>query len=419
VKSKNVRIAVLLGSVSVIGIIVFQAFWINRTYDITENQFTQQVQIALYDVAENVLAFNGKELPNENPVRQITSNYFIVDINDVIDANILDHYLKTEFEFRQLNVDYEYAIYDCETDEMVFGNYISQDEVEGKKSVKFQKYDEFTYYFGILFPSKQLYIIKSMNVLILSSFIILTAIIFFTYAIYVILKQKRLSEIQKDFINNMTHEFKTPISTIGISASVLADKTNFKDPDRLRNYADIITSQNNRLERQVDKILQLGRLESDNFSLKFETVDARELVEDVVDNILKSREGDNGRINTRFDAEDHNIEADKYHFTNLIYNLLDNAFKYSSADPNITITSKNQKNTLLFSISDNGIGIDKQHKKKIFRNFYRIPSGDIHNVKGFGIGLNYVKKIVERHHWKIDVDSEPGKGSTFTVKIPL
>jgi two-component system phosphate regulon sensor histidine kinase PhoR len=204
-KSQRVRVAVILGSISIIGIILFQLYWINQTYNLTEQQFNQQVNIALYNVADKMLEFNGRELPNENPVRQISSNYFIVDINDVIDASILDHYLKTEFEFQHLSLNYQYAIYDCETDKMVFGNYFDPTEKDLNNRRHFQKYDEFTYYFGILFPGKRIFILQSMNIWIISSFVLITAVIFFAYAMYVILKQKRLSEIQKDFINNMVH----------------------------------------------------------------------------------------------------------------------------------------------------------------------------------------------------------------------
>ncbi len=153
-KSNHIRIAVILGTISITGIIIFQLYWVNKSYDLAERQFTQSVEIALYNVADNVLAFNGHELPNENPVRQISSNYFIVDINDIIDASILEHYLKTEFDYQNLRIDYEYAIYDCETDKMVFGNYITSAKTQGNENKKFQKYDEFTYYFGIIFPSK-------------------------------------------------------------------------------------------------------------------------------------------------------------------------------------------------------------------------------------------------------------------------
>lgn len=383
-----------------------------------EKQFNQTVEIALYNVTEKVLAFNGHELPNENPVRQISSNYFIVDINDVIDAKILDHYLKTEFDYRNLNIDYEYAIYDCETDNMVFGSYITQSNRSENKDQKFQKYDEFTYYFGIIFPSKTIYILKSMNVWIISSFVLLTALVFFAYAIFIILKQKRFSEIQKDFINNMTHEFKTPVSTIGISANVLSKPDIALNPERLKNYAGIILDQNKRLENQIEKVLQLARLEKNKIELNIEKIDLTKLIKEVAQNFTVMLNDRNGEFRFNLATEEIIIHADKLHLTNVIYNLIDNAIKYSPQPPYITIVLRKNDKFIELIVSDKGIGIDKQYHKKIFTKFYRVPTGDVHNVKGFGIGLNYVKNIMDYHKWKINFESSPGIGSSFIIQIP-
>ena len=416
-KSNQIRIAVLLGSISIIGIILFQLYWVNKSYDLAEEQFNKTVEIALYNVAQKMAEYNGSELPNENPVRQISSNYFIIDINNIIDAKILDHFLKTEFEYSNINIDYEYAIYDCETNEMVYGSYIKQNGVSIKEKQHFQKYDEFTYYFGILFPSKALYIINNMNIWLISSFVLFTAIIFFAYAIFIILKQKRLSEIQKDFINNMTHEFKTPISTIGISAEVLSDPEIVTDPKRLKNYADIIAGQNKRLEHQVEKVLQLAQLEKTKFKIKDEKFDIHKVIKQVGEAFKLTVDMKKGALSCNLEAENFIIQGDKLHITNIIYSLLDNAFKYSYDKPDITISTYNRGDHIFLEISDKGIGISKKYQKKIFDKFFRIPAGNIHNVKGFGLGLNYVKVIVQAHNWKIKVESKPEEGSTFIIII--
>jgi two-component system phosphate regulon sensor histidine kinase PhoR len=418
VKSNQIRIAVILGSISIIGIILFQLYWVNKSFDLAERQFTQTVEIALYNVAEKMVAFNGRELPNENPVRQVSSNYFIVDINDVIDASILDHYLKTEFEYRNINIDYEYAIYDCENDQMVFGNYISPADKSPKEERKFQKYDEFTYYFGIIFPTKTLYILNTMNIWVISSFVLITALIFFAYAIFIILRQKRLSEIQKDFINNMTHEFKTPISTIGISAGVLSDPKITMDPNRLSNYAAIIAEQNKRLEYQIEKVLQLARIEKHKLKLKLEKFDLNEVILKVVESFNININELDGEVTLELETNNPVVIADKLHLTNVIYNLLDNAVKYSGKKPEIGVRTKTEGRFVILSVSDKGIGIEKKYRHKIFDRFFRVPSGNIYNVRGFGIGLNYVKNIIDLHKWKIEVESYPQKGSTFTIKIP-
>ena len=414
-KSNHIRIAVILGSVSIIGIIFFQLYWVNKSYSLEEEQFNRTVEIALYNVAEKMAAFDSLELPNENPVRQMSTNYFIVDINNVIDSKILDHFLKEEFEYSNIRIDYEYAIYDCENNKMVFGHFIRQNSSKERIEVKFQKYDEFTYYFGILFPSKIGYILTSMNIWLISSFILFTAIFFFAYAIFIILKQKRLSEVQKDFINNMTHEFKTPISTIGISASVLSDPEIINEPVRLRNYTQIISEQNKRLEMQIEKVLQLATLEKRKLRLKKERLDLHEVIKSVTKGFRLNIERNEGVITFRMDAAKPFIVADEQHLLNMIYNLLDNAVKYSDGPPKIHIETKSENGLLYFSISDKGIGIDSKYIKKVFDKFFRVPTGNVHNVKGFGLGLNYVKSIVSEHKWKINIESEVGKGSRFVV----
>ena len=418
-KSNQIRIAVLLGSISVIGIIAFQIYWVNKTFNLAEQQFNQTIEIALYNVAEKMADFNKHELPNENPVRQISSNYFIVDINDMIDASILDHYLKTEFEYRNIRIDYEYAIYDCETDKMVFGSYYNpSEEASTQNNRAFQKYDEFTYYFGIIFPSKTLYILKTMNIWIISTFVLITALVFFAYAIFVILRQKRLSEIQRDFINNMTHEFKTPVSTIAISAKVLSDPSIINDPERLHNYAEIIETENKRLEQQIDKVLQVARIETNKFKLHKEAIEIDPLLMEISQAFARPLKEKNGNISLDLNLGSKTIFADRHHMMSVIYNLLDNAVKYSGNDAQIIIKTSLKAESVEISIQDNGIGIPKHLHKKIFDKFYRISSGDIHNVKGFGIGLNYVKNIINEHNWQIKLVSESGRGSTFIIIIP-
>ncbi len=417
-KSHQIRLAVILGSISIIGIIVFQLYWVNKSFDLVEKQFNQTVEIALYNVAQKMVEFNGHEMPNENPVRQISSNYFIVDINEIIDAQLLDHYLKTEFEYSNIHISYEYAIYDCETDTMVFGNYINPNNENTGAEKKFQKYDKFTYYFGIMFPSKTLYILNTMNIWLISSFVLLAAIIFFAYAIFIILRQKRLSEVQKDFINNMTHEFKTPLSTIGISATVLTDPEIAKDQDRLQNYAAIILNQNKRLENQIEKVLQLAKIEKNKLDLKKEEIDLHEMINRVAKNFEMNIKDMGGELKLQLGAKDPLIFGDRLHVSNVIYNLVDNAIKYSNDNPSITVSTYSDENSVRLEIQDKGIGIEKKYFHRIFDKFFRIPTGNVHNVKGFGIGLNYVKNIINTHKWEIGVESHTEEGSNFIIRIP-
>lgn len=420
-KRNSIRLVVILGTVSIIGIILMQIYWVQKAFDIKEKQFNQTIHIALKNVAEKMARYTQVTLPNESPVTQIASDYYIVNLNSEIDANILEHYLKTEFQYLNINVDFEYAIYDCTTDKMVYGNYVNafkpMDHIE--QTTNLPKWKDFPYYFGIYFPTKSTYLMSKMEIWIFTSIMLLIVIVFFSYALFVILRQKRLSEIQKDFINNMTHEFKTPISTIGVSADVIMKNPEIKNSERLMNYTRIIKDENARLNKQVEKVLQTVSTEKDEFRLSREKIDLHELLQHIVQNFeltVKEKQGD---LRLDLQAEEHHISADPLHLTNIIFNLLDNAVKYTDKVPEIELRTLNQRKNIILIFKDNGIGIRKEYFRKIFDKFFRVPTGNVHNVKGFGLGLNYVKNIIEAHRWKITVDSEPGKGTEFTITIPL
>ena len=410
-----------MGTISVIGIIVMQIYWVRKAFDINDTQFNQTITIALRNVAEKISGFNHSELPADNPVNQLASDYYVVNVNTKIDANLLEYYLKTEFADLNLNTDYEYAIYDCASNKMMYGNYISvaHPETKMKLSHTLPKYDKFTYYFGVYLPNKSSLLANRMDIWIFSSFMLLIVIFFFGYALTVILKQYRLSEVQKDFVNNMTHEFKTPLSTIAISADVLSKPDIINSPENLSTYAGIIKAENTRLIKQVEKVLQMTHLDKNKLELHKESVDIKELAETTVMHIkMALPESKTAEITLNCNADDLIVQADKLHLNNILLNLLDNAVKYSKERPVINIQISNKNHALQLVVADKGIGIMKEYQKKVFDKFFRVPTGNIHNVKGFGLGLNYVKKIVDVHGWAIKLESVYGQGSTFIISIP-
>jgi two-component system phosphate regulon sensor histidine kinase PhoR len=411
---------VILGTFAIIGIFVVQIYWMQKAWNISEKQFNQTIFIGLKNVAGKLSTFNQTVLPNENPVSQLSSNYFVVNVNSVIDANILDYYLRTEFDKLDIDIDYEYAIYDCHTDKMVYGNYISMNGKEKpiKPTNNLPKYNEYLYYFGVNFPSKSTYLTGYMTIWTIFSAILLISVIFFGYSIFIVLQQKRLSELQKDFINNMTHEFKTPISSINISADVITNPEIINDPQRLFNYGTIIKQENNRLNKQVEKVLQIARIEKSGFELKKEKINLNELIAHVAGNCKANNDKINFSITTSLDESVKQINADKLHLSNILHNLLDNAVKYSGENPEIEIRSKLINKTVVIEIEDHGPGISRDYQKKVFQKFYRIPTGNVHDVKGFGLGLYYVKSACQAHKWIINLESEPGKGSKFIIEIP-
>jgi len=419
-RKNAIRLVVLLGAISVIGIVLTQIYWVRKELDLKDKEFNQTVQIALRNVAEDMAQYGQFSLPPKDVINQVSTDYYVVNINNTIDAKTLEFYLIKEFNAVGINTDFDYGIYDCSSDKMVYGNYISFTSKDAKdKVVKvLPKLDKFTYYFGVRFPDRSSYVISRMDNWVFTSIILLVVIIFFGYAMFVILQQKRLSEMQRDFINNMTHEFKTPVSTIAIASDVIANPNIVETPERLSTYAGIIKEEAARINRQVEKVLQIAREERSEFKLNKEQVDVHELLKNVSDSFGVTIQDKLGKISLDLQAASYMVNADKQHLANVIYNLLDNAVKYTNTAPLIKISTSNREKRLLISIHDNGIGIKKEHQRKIFTKFFRVPTGNLHNVKGFGLGLSYVKNIVDAHGWRIKVDSELGKGSTFTLEIP-
>jgi two-component system, OmpR family, phosphate regulon sensor histidine kinase PhoR len=418
--NRTIQYVIALAAISIIGIITTQIYWVRQAFDLRESQFNQSSHHALKSVAEKIAVINQAELP-PNPVKQVNSDYYVVSINGAIDANVLEYYLKTEFDRHDLHMDYEYGIYDCASDKIVYGNYISANQSKikfNKPSGSLPKWEEYPYYFGIRFPTKSRYLALQMDLWIFSSALLVIVIGFFAYTLSVILKQKRLSQIQRDFINNMTHEFKTPIATIGVSVDLITNPKVLAQPEKVSNYAEIIKTQNTRLKNQIEKVLQMALMDKGKLKLNLEWMDLPFLLQEAVSN-FNLKTDTNISLECKLHKGNAWVLADKVHFTNIIYNLLDNAVKYTEATPEIKVKAVATKNHIQLSIQDNGIGIAREHQRKIFDKFFRVPTGNVHNVKGFGLGLNYVKLIVRAHNWKIDLQSELGQGSTFTITMPV
>lgn len=341
------------------------------------------------------------------------------DVDFKIDTPSISKILQEEFLNKGITANYEYGI---------IGNLpqdntsASQELLQSKFKVNLTPNNIFINqkYLSVYFPSQTRYILNAMWLMLSgSALLILVLVILFYYTISTIVKQKKLSEIKNDFINNMTHEFKTPISTISLACEVLGDNSIEKSPQRIGNYVKMINEENKRLGLLVENILQTAILDKGAFILHLEEVDVHQIMEHTISNIRLQVERKEGAIVTELNAINHFIKADKTHLTNILYNLLDNALKYSESKPFVKIKTENIGNEILISVQDNGIGISKENQKKIFDTLYRVSTGNIHNVKGFGIGLSYVKTVVEKHQGTVLVESELGKGSTFILKLPV
>jgi two-component system, OmpR family, phosphate regulon sensor histidine kinase PhoR len=272
----------------------------------------------------------------------------------------------------------------------------------------------------VFFPNQNSFVFKNMWMTYLSSLLLMVVMIACFYvALSTILKQKKLADIKNDFINNMTHEFKTPISTISLATQMLQDKDIAATPSMFNRYLNIILDENKRLGAQVEKVLQTAQMDRGEVELNLEEVNLHEIIEKALENISPQIEQREGMVELDLQAEKTILQADSLHLTNVVLNLLDNANKYSPESPQITITTRDNPEGISLIISDKGIGMSKESIKSIFEKFYRVPTGNVHNVKGFGLGLSYVKKMVEEHHGKINVVSKLGEGSEFEVILPV
>lgn len=415
---------IALGVLAIVGIIGMQTYWVVTTWDLNDSEFNQKAQLALYGVARQLADINHTDLPPQDIVRQRSSNYFIVNIEGDIDALMLETLMRQELVRLSLDVPFEYAIFDCTYDRMAYGGYCQPvTEEEDKTLADRESYlapdNDLLYYFGIKFPDRQGYIWEKMQLVVFLSVILLLTVAFFVYSLIVILRQRRLANMQKDFIDNMTHEFKTPLSTIRIAAGVFQRDEYVAADGRLSRYAQLIHEQYERLNGQVEKVLQISRIEKGNFEIKRETINLQELIPPLISSARARLEEKDGELIVHLPEGALPVLADPLHLSNILHNLLDNAVKYGGPSPRITVAGKQLNGQLTLTVTDDGPGIAKEHQERLFEKFYRIPTGDVHDVKGFGLGLFYVHSICRAHGWKIRVNSKPGRGTTFLIQLPL
>jgi len=337
---------------------------------------------------------------------------------------MLDSLISLELNIRGIDTRFEFGIFKPEGLEYLIeksSNYRKELIEKGYARILFQT-DIYTSpeYLLLYFPYEKQFLLTELWSMLLISIILIIVIVYsFTYTISTIFRQKRLSEMKTDFINNMTHEFKTPISTISLACEALGDRDLRKFDEVFTTYVNMIQEENKRLAGMAEKILQTAVIDKGQLKMKKEIINVHEIILDVIKNLRIQVEIKDGEIISRLTAAKPQVEGDKVHVTNLVYNLLDNANKYSPRKPLIRINTENAHNGILITIEDNGIGINRNDQKKIFDKLYRVPTGNIHEVRGFGLGLSYVKAIVEEHHGKISLESEVDRGTIFTVFLPF
>lgn len=415
-KFNRFNIVIFVGLLAIVGVIIMQLFLLNQAYIFERKDLEDKIHFALQDVVEKIYKDNKTELPITNPVKKVSENYFIVNVNDVFENRILEQYLKLEFEKVKLDLDFEYAIYDCSSDAMVYGNYISINGSSEKFCADcFSKNNELTYYFAVRFPNiKQTYF-KSLSQYWIFTGVLFLVLIIYVYSVFLMLKQKRYTDLQKDFINNMTHEFKTPLASILIASNYANTQKEIIENPKLSKYIQIIINQSNKLNQHIEKILYVAKTESKQIALERSTVDLKVLLELVRENIVLKHQKEI-QISIEID-KNYTIKADEFHFYNVVFNIMDNAVKYSGQTPEIKIFSEESAKGLTLKFSDNGVGIPESDLPFVFDKFYRVAREDSKDIEGFGIGLSYVKRVCEWHKWKVFVKNNVNKGITISILI--
>ncbi len=411
-QKSQITIIIVAASIALVGLTITQSSWVWNAVKLVQEQHDHRVDMALEEVIVGMrnAGTQGKADSAEN-------------IFDAIDTTLLASLLMQYIDFHKLDPEYEYAVLKNSNDSVLYASSPvipkSMKKNCHKKCLHCLWSEEYTH-LEVYFPSQGREVLVGMSVwLIFTAIFILVIIFTFMYIINTIIKQKKLSEIKNDFINNMTHEFKTPISTISLASEVLLHTNGDASPDRIKKYSKIIYDENIRMRGQVDRVLQVARLDRDEFSLTKSEFDLHLLIKETVKNLCFEKCEEQTTTIYQLDADPHILNADEMHIKNVVTNLVDNAIKYSRNGTTLNIQTVNRQEGIVLSIEDNGIGMSKETVKHIFDKFYRIPTGNIHNVKGFGLGLYYVKNMVDAHGGHIDVKSEINKGSRFDVYLPL
>ncbi len=420
-KKKAIVLITFITIISLAGILLTQIYWVNTAFKLKEKQFDNSVRIALKSVI-NQFAQNKSDSTFQKKLLILSCRKDKLSINDFIDYKILDSLLSSELICMNIKSNYYYGIYSNYSKKFVLGKYTNHRHGIINSPFQFSLssiYKPGDYFLSIYFTNKTEVLLQRMKLWVfLSILFLLILIVSLIFVIYTIFQQKKISEIKTNFINNMTHEFKTPIATTTLAAEMLQREEVILHPLKIKKYASIILDENSHLQNQVEQILQVAILESSNQQFKIGKVNMHELIDDAAN----SFELQITKLNINFElnktATNACIMGDEVHLLNLISNLIENAIKYTTDKKVITVSTWNENKNFVISVKDNGIGISKEHQQNIFKNLFRVPTGDIQEVRGFGLGLYYVKTVVSQFNGKIELTSEIGKGSDFKILFP-
>lgn len=425
VKPVLFKIVVVFAFVSLAGIIFTQVYWVRNAWTLKEEQFDSRVKVALKTVVNRLY----KRMPA--PAKQVfvagcPATCAAPDSDTsglVIDGHLLDSLLNDEFECMDVDRGFFYAVFSTKGDKPLMGNpgQYYKEIVQSPHAVSLScLHEDNVFYLGVYFPGKRNFIVAQLiGWMFLSVFF--TAIIIFSFAwtVLAFIRQRKLTEMKSDFVNNMTHELRTPVSAISLASEMLLKPMILADREKIEKYASLIFDQNNRMKSLVEHVLQVSAFDRHEYRLNLSLFSVHEVIDDLVASFSLIVEGRGGTIQVRAQANQHEIKADRLYLTNILSSLIDNAEKYSPGRPFIDIHTRSDIHGVYTMVTDKGIGMTSGQRRNVFQRFYRVHTGNVHNVKGYGLGLYNAQVLAKAHGGTLSVSSEPGQGSTFTLFLPF
>jgi two-component system phosphate regulon sensor histidine kinase PhoR len=425
-RSSTLKWIVLSATLLAAIVVTVQLYWLKKVYSFEQRQFNINVVKSIRGLFEDLEMNDAPGISLQQLIDAPDNNYFTFKADTIPPKDSLVFYIQDEFANFGVLTDCKLGAWSAAERKFVYEQFIPTpaSRYAGVRAPgqELPVYDNARGFDHILlyFPHRQEYILEQMDFWIVSTVVLFLALIGLATSLFYFYRQKFLTEIQKDFVNNFTHEFKTPLAVMKIAADVLSQESIVHQPDRLERYATIIQNQTEHLQSQVERLLRAASIESKDLPIRKEDVDAHLLVEQALGKVQPLIDQKRAKVEVKIDevAGNGRVHADRAHLELAVVNLLENALKYSH-EPHIVVETGRVEDDFYISVKDNGVGIEKQYLKNIFKKFYRVPTGDIHDVKGFGLGLNFVKRIIDAHKGKIRVHSLPGIGTEFRLYIPL
>ncbi len=418
-RSVTVKWMMLIASLLVAVIIVVQLYWLNKVYSYEQKQFNSNVVRSIRGLLEDIDLADYPATDLHRIIQHPDPNSFLVVIDSIPPKDTLVFYMTNELEDFEVSADCKIGVYSDSTDKYLYETYLptAASREPMKANVVLPTIKKNYSYLYLFFPNRKQYILDQLGLWILGSILLILALLGLVASLFYLYKQKTLNEVQKDFVNNFTHEFKTPLAVMKLASDVLTSPTITQQPDRLKKYGSIIQEQTAHLQGQVEKLLKTVTTDAHELKLEISNFSPNDVVKNVIqllDPLIKER---HARIEFQLEENNLHINADESHMSMVLVNLIENSIKYSK-DPLVILTTVQENGSFIISVKDNGIGIDKKYIPLLFKKFFRVPTGDVHNVKGFGLGLNFVKKVIDAHNGKIVVSSLPGIGTEFKILLP-